>query len=260
LVENKEIKRGYSALNTARSALSAVIILKDGTKFGEHPHVCAFMKGVFNMFPPQVRYSSIWDRVLDYLKTWSPKEELSLQKLSLKVVMLILLVSGQRPQIINSLRLNNMTYEKNCIIFKVENSQLKQGRPGYKPELLKLKSYDDKRNCVVQHLLEYVDRTEDIRGETLELFITTKKPVKAVSRDTVSRWVKSVLKMAGIDTNVFKAGSTRAASASKAKALGATIEEILKNGGWTRKSTFAKFYDKKIESHEDRTLGEVILR
>ena len=35
---------GYSAVNSARSALSAVIIMDDGSKFGEHPLVCHCLK------------------------------------------------------------------------------------------------------------------------------------------------------------------------------------------------------------------------
>ena len=38
---------GYSAINTARSALSTILICRDGYKFGEHPLVCRYMKGVF---------------------------------------------------------------------------------------------------------------------------------------------------------------------------------------------------------------------
>ena len=38
---------GYSAINTARSALSAIITLGEKTTFGEHPLVTRFMKGIF---------------------------------------------------------------------------------------------------------------------------------------------------------------------------------------------------------------------
>ena len=52
---------GYSAINTARSALSTVIVMPDGSKFGEHPVVCRFLKGVFELRPSLPKYTEIWD-------------------------------------------------------------------------------------------------------------------------------------------------------------------------------------------------------
>ena len=63
---------GYSAINTARSALSAVITLGDKTTFGEHPLVTRFLKGIFEIKPSLPRYSVVWDvgTVLKYLQTY----------------------------------------------------------------------------------------------------------------------------------------------------------------------------------------------
>ena len=41
----------YSAINTARSALSTIIFLSDGSSFGNHPFVTQFLKGVFESRP-----------------------------------------------------------------------------------------------------------------------------------------------------------------------------------------------------------------
>ena len=51
---------------------------------------------------------------------------------------------------------------------------------------------------------------------------------------------------AGIDVEIFKAHSTRAASCSRAKNDGIPIENILRTAGWANNSTFEKFYDKII--------------
>ena len=37
---------GYSAINTARSALSSILVLQNGEKFGEHPLVVRCMKAI----------------------------------------------------------------------------------------------------------------------------------------------------------------------------------------------------------------------
>lgn len=52
----------------------------------------------------------MWDvsKVLDYLKTLSPAEKLTLKELPLKTVMLLLLVTCQRGQLISLLSLNNI--------------------------------------------------------------------------------------------------------------------------------------------------------
>ena len=63
---------------------------------------------------------------------------------------------------------------------------------------------------------------------------------------TISGWLKNILTKAGIDTSIFKANSTRSVSTSKADLSGAPIEEILKRGCWSNKSTWQKFYEKSI--------------
>ena len=61
---------GYSAVATARSALSSFIKV-DGVKVGDHPLVSRFMTGLFNQKPALPRYSETWDPqiVLNHLST-----------------------------------------------------------------------------------------------------------------------------------------------------------------------------------------------
>jgi len=85
-------------VNTARSALSSVISLSDGTIFGKHPLVKRLLKGVFEKKPALPRYSSIWDVniVFDYLKQLP--EDIQLKDLTLKLTMLLALLTGERCQ------------------------------------------------------------------------------------------------------------------------------------------------------------------
>ena len=101
---------GYSALNTARSALSAVMKINDNINFGEHPLVCRFTKGVFQLKPALPKYTHIWDveKVLSYLQTLSPVTSLDLKQLSLKLATLLPILTGQRCQTIRKLALNLM--------------------------------------------------------------------------------------------------------------------------------------------------------
>ena len=58
--------------------------------------------------------------------------------------------------------------------------------------------------------------------------ITHGKPHKPAHKDTIARWIKERMKLAGIDTNTFKSHSCRSASA--AKRSGIPIDQILQQG------------------------------
>ena len=101
----------YSSINKGRSALSSILTIKNCGKLGSHPLVTRFMKGIlYELNKPKLKYTQIKDvsKVLDYLKTLSPVGQLSLKELTLKTVLLLLLVTGQRGQFIYLLSLNGI--------------------------------------------------------------------------------------------------------------------------------------------------------
>ena len=240
---------GYSSINSARSALSQIITLKDGVSFGQHPLVCRFMKGIFELRPSLPKYSHIWDVsvVLDYIRNYHPLSELNLKQLTLNTVMLACLLSGQRCQSISCLRIDHMQVLEDRIVF-VFSDLLKHSRPGKHQEPLVFLRYQDPRVCVVHHLETYLDRTKTLRQHHNVLFISYQKPFKPVCCDTIRRWVKAGLKDAGIDVQLFAAHSTRSASASCAKESGLSLMSLMKAAGWSTARTFANFYQKPIHS------------
>ena len=100
-------------------------------------------------------------------------------------------------------------------------------------------------------------RTGTWNTSTDQLFLGIQKPHKPISRDTLRRWIKSVMTSSGIDTEVFKPHSTRAASTSAAQAKGAPIQTILNAGHWNNSNTFAKFYDRSILPCQ--TMADILL-
>jgi hypothetical protein len=242
---------GFSAINTARSAISSVILLPTGQHFGVHNDVKLFMKGVFNSRPPRARYVSTWDPtvVLEFLKSWGPAQDIPLDKHTMKLVMLIMLTTGQRPQILTKLLLHNMKTGDDFYEFALSALDLNQGRPNYRPDSILLKRYpENMRICVFHYLQVYLRRTALLRKDIVNIFITTTKPYRTASANTISRWLKVVLREAGVDTSHFSAGSSRAATTSKAKAIGMPIDQILKAGGWSNASTFTRFYDRPVQA------------
>ena len=75
-----------------------------------------------------------------------------------------------------------------------------------------------------------LERTQSFREQETKLFLTYQKPHHAVSASTISRWIKSMLKRAGVDSSKFGAHSTQAASSSAAKQAGVPIMDTLGDG------------------------------
>ena len=238
---------GYSALNTARGALSSLGLVYEGFTAGSHPLVIRFLKGVYNLRPPKPRYTHTWDVsvVLQYLRTLSPVKTLSLKNLTLKLVMLISLTCATRLQSIHCLKLHNMTKKKSSFEFCYDEL-LKTSRPNFVVPKTILKAYaPDRRLCVFTVMCEYLSRTVTLRTCD-SLFISFVKPYKAVTRDTLARWIRTVMCAAGVDTDLFKAHSVRSASVSKAKACHVPIDDIMRKAGWSNVETFRKYYDKEV--------------
>ena len=251
---------GYSAINTARSAISTILEVNNST-FGMHPMAKRFLKGVFQQKPSLPRYDVVWDvnQVLNRLRCYPPIECISLKELTLKVVMLLALLTGQRTQTIHCLDINHMVItDTKCTFYLIR--LLKQSRPGKHPKQIELEAFDEEHSlCIIRHLKAYIQKTSVHRKDSSksQLLLSFQKPFKPVSKDTISRWIKIVLKDAGIDITQFTAHSTRAASTSAAANAGAPVESILQSAGWSQCGTFAKFYHKPV--NVTCNLGSVLL-
>ena len=97
-----------------------------------------------------------------------------------------------------------------------------------------------------------MSRLGDLRDNSAPL-VAVVKPHKPVSPTTVGRWIKEALKLAGIDTAIFKAHSTRSASTSKAAMAGIPTDTILKVADWSKTQTFQRYYNRSIQE-EDTTI------
>jgi hypothetical protein len=228
-------------------------IICEGFTVGSHPLVIRFLKGVYNLRPTTSRYCQTWDVsiVLNYLKTLWPVTTITLKQLTLKLAMLIALSIAGRSQSLHLLTIENMRKVSSSVTL-FYSDLLKQSRPGVKTPFAELKTFSlDQKLCVVHTLYEYLKRTDTLRGENKCLFISYVKPHKPVTKNTISRWLKTVMFRAGIDCNLYKPHSVRSASVSKAKLNSVPIDEILKVAGWSNAKTFGKFYDKVIVNSQD---------
>ena len=208
------------------------------------------MKGIFKINPCTARYKTTWDPhiVLNYLSSLGTGDNLTLKLLSMKLLMLTALVSAQRGQSLHMLDIRFMKEGETQFDFLLPE-HIKQSRPRYKPPSVMLKAYPtDKTLCVVSHMKEYLRRTKPLRGDSTKLFISFMKPHKHISRETLSRWIKTVMEAAAKETSIFHTHSTRAAGTSKAKAACVTIQEILDTAGRSSSKTFDRFYNKRASN------------
>ena len=203
------------------------------------------MKGILQLRPPIRRYDNIWDvQVLHYLQRWMPLTRDSTKELTLKLTMVIALVSAQRRQSIHLLNIDYMVKDDISYVFTIKE-HIKQSRLGYTPPQIEFKTFSDNPNiCIVATLNEYTTAVH--RGEYQQLLLSYVKLFKPVTVDTISRWLKLVLVQAGIDTTLFRAQTTHCAAVSKATVNGLHIDDILKTADWSSECTFAKFYNKSI--------------
>jgi len=204
------------------------------------------------------RYNVTWDveLVLTFLKNIPPVHKLPLSLLTKKLTILLLLLSGQRCQTIQFMDIRNMSVTHSKVTFVI-GDLTKTSRPNNHSAPFVFKAYaPNGKLSVLTVLKEYLTRTEHVRGSVTALLITTKRPYNAASNDTIRRWTRDILTAAGIDINIFKAHSTRAASTSCA-AMALPLSTIIRSAGWSSTSTFTKYYQKPIE-HEN-CLAEGIL-
>ena len=252
----------YGAIAAARSALSAILLRQKGISFGKHPLVSRAIKGVFKSRPSFPKSSMLitfdTNIILQYMDSLPPNESLMLELLSKKLCTLLCILSGQRAQTITALRKDFMHKcpRSGKITFAIP-SVLKHTKPGKHQDPLEFFPYPHNlKLCVVNCLEVYESRVDLIRENSCEgqnLIISYWPPYKPVNPQTLARYVKSFLHMAGIELT-FSAHSTRSASTSKANNQGLSMKDIAKAAGWSGESTFQKFYNKPVTKNFGKTI------
>ena len=155
--------------------------------------------------------------------------------------MLCALVRGQHCQTLHFMNLGQVRRNpKTSHIFCIDQI-VKQSTPSREqPILLRPRVVADSMLCVATVLDQHIDRTSSLQGEEQQLFGSYAQPHHGVSKDTISRWIKTVTQQDGVDTTVFKPHSTRAASTSKAHGCNVSLPAVMKAASWTSDCVFNK--------------------
>ena len=110
----------YNTIASTKSALANIISLPGLSCISAHPLLQRFLKGVYNLRPPNPRYSMIWNTsvVIDHLQSLHTND-ISLKLLSYKTVMLLTLLSGQRVSTLHYFRIDELRSRESEVIFNV---------------------------------------------------------------------------------------------------------------------------------------------
>jgi len=232
----------YRTLAVYKSAISQGHLPVGQTRLGDLPVVSRFMKGIFRMKPPTPRLSSTWTvrGLLEFLATLDPPSDLTLKMLSLKLAALLALTSSARAHELIKLDLDFALIKSDSWEFTLAE-HTKVSRPGHPTRKIYLPAYPvNPKICVVRALQEYRSRTET-RRQSSRLLISFVRPFKPISSQTVSRWLRKAMQLAGIACH-FTGHSTRSASTSAAAQAGVPLESILMAADWSSSETFKRFY------------------
>ena len=252
----------YRTINGYRSMLSSVLPPIDKCPIGQHPYIIRLLKGIFNERPPVKKLTPEWDLplVLGCLQRcpFEPMREASLKYVTWKTCFLLAITTFQRCSDLQALQLgeNNVNVQKKGVTF-IRTGLSKTDRPGHMktsvfvPAFTCNKLLDPKRS-----LSYYLKKTEKFReddsSEVLRLFLAINKPHKAVSRQTISRWLVDVIRFCyqkqKKKSPKVKGHSTRSIGPSWALFKGASLIQIMESADWTNESTFVKHYLKAVNT------------
>lgn len=241
--------KSYSTINVHRSMLSKTLGSVDGHSIGEHPLTVRLLKACYNANPPRPRYDAAWDPdvVVRFITTsLDHNDSLSLSMLACKLVVLMALTTLLRVSELASIPASSVEFSPDSVRFALGKPRKAQ-RSG-PLQTFTIPACPDRAVCVVATLRTYLDRTMTQRDHSSadRLFVGLVAPFRPVTSNTIARWIKSFLGIAGIDTAIFKAHSTRGAAASRAFANGVPVDSILRAGHWAAESTFARFYRRSL--------------
>ena len=104
-------------------------------------------------------------------------------------------------------------------------------------------------SCLESYLI--VTERESKESRTGPLFLSYAHPFLPVKASTIARYVRTMMKEAGIDTVTFSAHSARGASRCvDFRSEGLSMAHICKSAGWSGCQTFARHYNKPIQEED----------
>ena len=213
--------------------------------------------------PVQYKEIPSWnvDTVLQNIASWGENITMDMEKLTLKLSMLFSLASAARCNELADLKTNLAFRNKDGIRFKLTKHK-KQRKSTQYPGYLDIPSYPDNiLMCPVSCYDWYLVKTAGYRVFNEDddfVFRALSHPHGKITPSTISRWLRKAISEAGFDLTVADvAHSVRGIAATKAKASGMSIRQIMTAVEWNTNSVFHQhYYNQKF----DPTFGREVLK
>ncbi|VEN52959.1 unnamed protein product, partial [Callosobruchus maculatus] len=161
------------------------------------------MKGVFRLKPVFPKYNITWDPnpVLEHFNSIGPLHTLPLDKLTYKLIVLLALTTSQRVQTLTKIKLSNINYLDDRLEIIITDL-IKTSSPSKCQPIIILPYFTNIPGlCIATVSKHYITVTENVRANHDFLLLTIKKPHRPATCQTVSKWIKKVLTIAGVNTN-----------------------------------------------------------
>ncbi|RIB27134.1 hypothetical protein C2G38_2029652 [Gigaspora rosea] len=177
---------------------------------------------------------------------------MSISNLAKKTAFLLALTSASRPSDLHRISIRSMTATKDGYVLQIQkpkehNISIAHGGKKSSKKSIAIGFYkEEPAICPASVFSTLLNRTSEWRlraeGED-KPFLSLVPPHNAVSVDTISRWIKSILTMAN---PTAKAKDPRAISANLAQESGADISSIVTFGNCSSNEVYQKFYQRGI--------------
>ena len=212
------------------------------------------------------------------MERYEPLRQASLRHVTLKTVFLLALASAKRVgelhgishEVRHSRGWNSLTFSfVPDFVAKTQDPSVFDARfeSFTVPSLRDLTDgdQDEMLLCPVRAVREYLKRTRMFRPELPRLFLSTGLRRKMVSKNTISFWIREVIRTAyvssGEDPPVrIRAHSTRSIAPSAAFRRNFAVGQVMKAGVWSRQTTFTSFYLRDVTHRflDTFSLGPVV--
>lgn len=176
----------------------------------------------------------------------------------MKCAFLLALSSGRRVSELHALQRSVYDVNDTMVRLQVEGSfTAKTQKIGSEPLSVEVKSNPENAElCPLQTLLQYISDTNQIAKDsgTDKLFLSYVRPHKPVSKNSLARWIATVIRDA-----YSQLANTPSANAHEVRAIASSMfvgpmdnhDDILAAGLWSSKWSFLGFYKRHIPAEWD---------
>ena len=259
-----------SSIRGYRSVLPAVFRFHLPS-LSSDPVLCDLLRSFSLSSAERVLRPPAWDlaRVLRYLNSsqFEPLSQAPLRALSQKTLFLLALSTAKRVGELQALS-SVVTFVgvDACISYTPHFVAKSESLTRSIPRSFLVRSLsdfavgldDDLLLCLVRALRIYLDRTRSLSPSRHRLFVSPRRPSRAMSKNAVSSFLHEVIHAAGAarhEVGSVRAHEIRSVSTSVAFHRNWPVSSVLESATWSSSSVFSSFYLRDIQHKYDGMLS-----